>query len=256
MTSEIRTVASTDPIKKRGYRILSAPKQFTDWNGGKGVADKPENRRDDILLERPTLEMGNRTELDHEKEDVKPPSNSDWINGKTFWERLDSHNRDNQWQYRSDIDTWKSVDTDYKIHLIAAFVSELGLNSLQKQRAFRRFMRLDIPRATGRTETNAFLICALTVNSDTNYYGSEKVYHPQRPPENNDVHFQHLENDLRRRFGDITRSGLTKIYNKLSQGNPPTRHPAEWKGFVKRNSFVEQAPSAAPDHFESGVDSD
>lgn len=244
MSIQIRTTEGIGDVQQNGYSISPVLQtRFTDWNGGLAVADKPENRRDDVLLERPTMEMGNRTELGYEKSEVVPPSESAAVDGKSLYARLDSHNRDNWWKYRKDSAVSKSADNGFKIGLIFAFASELGLNSFQKQRTLRRLFQLDLRRGTGGTEVNGFLLCALVANEDAKRYDSEKLYHPQRSPDKNDDSFQKLEDALRDRFPRVTKSALTKVFNKLSQGSPPTRAPERWKRIVKRNSEIPQNPS-------------
>jgi len=252
MSSEIRTTKGIDTVQQKGYSITPIPTSFRDWNDGQAVAHKPENRRDDILLDRPTMEMGNNHCIGSGNTEETPPSQSYTFKNKNLYERFRSHNRDTWWQYRDDSTISKGAIADYKTYLIFAFSGEVGLNSLQRHRAFSRLMELDLKRGTGRTEMNALVICALVANNDSERYSSdsEKVYHPQRSPDNNDKEFQRLEKALRSRFPTVTKSSLTKVYNKLSQGNPPTRQPSKWEGQVKRESKIPRNPSAAPEQYD------
>ncbi|TKX86470.1 hypothetical protein EXE43_08230 [Halorubrum sp. SS5] len=250
MSVEIRTTENTSSVHQQGYEITPVVRTFTDWKAGQAVAGKPENRRDDVLLDRPTMKMGNRTAIDYDEKKHSLPSESVVLCGQDLYERLRSHNRDNWWQYREDSTISNDLIEDFKTHLIFAFSNELGLNSLQKQRAFSRFMKLDLRRGTGRTEVNAFMICALVANEDTKAYGSDKLYHPQRSDQNNDKEFQRLEEALKDRFSAITESLLTKVYNKLGQGDPPTRHRSQWKGKVKRECKIPNNPSVVTDQYD------
>jgi len=256
MSVQIRTTKGTDTIQQKGYSITPVPPTFRDWNGGQAVADKPKNRRDDVLLDRPTMEMGNDHLIGNGDIEETPPSQSYTIKNKNLYERFRSHNRDTWWWYRDDSTISKGTIADYKTYLIFAFSGEVGLNSLQKHRAFSRFMQLDLKRGTGRTEVNALVICALVANNDSERYSSdsEKVYHPQRSADNNDKEFHRLEKALKNRFPTVTKSSLTKVYNKLSQGNPPTRQPSEWKGQVKRESEIPRNPSVAPEQYDPRKD--
>lgn len=240
--SEIRK----SPNDSNGFSITPVKEQkFRDWQGGKLAAAGKGDRRDDVLLSRPTMEMGNDHQIGYERKIHQPPENSVTISGKNLYERLRSHNRDTWWQYRVDSSIAKGADKDFKIYLIKAFGEELGLNPLLRQRAFRKYMKMDIPKATGRTQTNAFLVCVIVANEEARTFGGDKVYHPQRSAENNDKRFQKLADDLCRNFSEVTTESLTKIYNKYTQGSPPTRHPSEWKQVVKRHSIMSQNPSYA-----------
>jgi len=253
MSVKITPINSADQLEN-GYQLIEFPPKFTDWNGGKAVAAKPENRRDDVLLERPTMEMGNMTDLDLDPNDgsVRPPTTSVVIKGKDIYERMRDHNRDAWSYYRSDVDMSANVDKAFKIHLIGAVGTQVGLTPLQQQRLFRRFMELDIPRATGRSELNAFLLSAIVANTEAKASGRENVYHPQRNPENNDPDFQRLAEALMDRFPELTEATITSVYNKLAYGNVPTRHPVKWQSVIRRESFVPYHPSYPLDQHDHG----
>lgn len=250
MSVQIRTSKGTDCVQEKGYSIRPVRPTFTDWDGGQAVSQESENRSYSAQLDRATLEMGNETEICYDEEKHSPPSESVVFCDKNLYERLRAHNRDTWWQYREDSTISKDIIADFKEYLIFAFSSEVGLNSLQKQRAFSRFMELDLKRGTGRTEVNAFVVCCLVANKDAEQYGSEKIYHPQRLPENNDKEFQRLEEALKSRFRTVTESTLTKVYNKISQGNPPTRQPSKWRGKVRRKSVVPYNLSDVTDQYD------
>lgn len=258
MSVQIRITKGTDTAQQGGYSLNPVLPTFTDWNGGRAIAHKPENRRDDVLLDRPTMEMGNETQIDYSEKRHFPPSESVVVCGKNIFERFRAHGRDTWWKYREDSTISKDVIADFKTYLIFAFSGEVGLNSLQRHRAFSQFMELDLKRGTGRTEVNAFIICALVANNDSEKYSSnsEKVYHPQRSADNNDKEFRRLEEALKSRFPTVTKSSLTKVYNKLSQGNPPTRQPSKWEGQVKRESEIPQNPSVAPEQYDPQNDTE
>ena len=254
MSATIRTTKGTVSTQQTGYSITPIIEtRFTDWNDGAAVAHKLENRRDDILLKRPTMEMSNDHLIGYNK-NHSPPESSYKKFGKDLYERLQSHNRDTLWKYREDSAISQSADSEFKTYLLLAFASEVGLNSFQKQCALKQFMQLDLRQGTGRAEINALAICSLVANRDAERYGSEKIYHPQRSSENNDEAFQRLEDMLTDRFAKITKSTITKVYNKLSQGNPPTRHPSKWKGKVKRESCIPQNPSFASEQYDPSSD--
>lgn len=253
MSTQIRPIIGTDSTNHSGYHISAIQPRFTDWNGGLAVSDESEDRREDIPIDRPTMEMGNETRIGYDPIVPSPPSESYVISGKDLYERLRSHNRDTWWRYRVDVDVSKSADIEFKRHLIKAFAFELELNEIQRERAYRRFMQLDLPRSTGRIETNAFLICSIGVNNDADEYDSEKLYHPQRSSENNDDSFQRLEDALTDRFPRITKSSLTKVYNKLQQGSQPIRQQPGREQTTNEYSPLER-PSYASDHYDPTSD--
>jgi hypothetical protein len=194
------------------------------------------------------METNNETKIDYDGESRYLPSRSVSIRGKDFYERLQDHNRDVWWAYREDATISKDVDNDFKKYLLIAFTSQVGLTSLQTHLALKRFMKLDLRRGTGRAEENALLICAIIANKTAERHGGEKLYHPQRS--DNDRAFDSLETNLMNRFPRVTSSSLTKIYNKLTQGNPPIRPAAEWKDFVHREAEVQVHPNHVDGTFE------
>lgn len=223
--------------------------RFSDWNGGEAIAHKPENRRDDILLERPTMEMGNETLIRPEEGD--PPSQSKIIKNKTIYERLSDHNRDCWWRNRIDVITTKNVDRASKRHLVRVFTNQLEMSPCQTQLVFRDFMKLALSSFGLPRELVAFSICGLIANAEAEDRGSTKVYHPQRPASKNDPHFQRLAENLISGFDRITENAITSVFNKLSQGDRPTRHPDQWKSFVRKESFL-PFPSYALEALNSG----
>lgn len=250
MSVKIRTTTGTGSVQAKGYSITPVTPTFTDWKGGEAVADKPEEATTGPYTDRATMEMGNKTLIGTSDIEETPPSQSYIFKGKNLYERFRSHNRDTWWPYRDDSTISSDVIGEYKKHLIFAFSDEVRLNSYQKQRAFSRLLELDLPQGTGRTEQNAFIICSLIANADAEQYGNDKLYHPQRAAKNNNDQFERLEKSLISRFPKVTKSSLTKIYNKHKQGNVPTRQPSKWKGKVRRESKIPYNPSAVPDKHE------
>jgi hypothetical protein len=250
MSVKIRTTTSTDSVQEKGYSITPVIPFFTDWNGGEAVADKPEEATTGPSTDRATMEMGNETLIGTSDIKETPPSQSYIFKGKNLYERFRSHNRDTWYWHREDSTISSDVIGDYKKHLIFAFADEVKLNSYQKQRAFSRFLELDLRRGTGRTERNAFIICSLIANGDAEQHGNDKLYHPQRAAKNNNDQFERLEKSLISRFPKVTKSSLTKVYNKHKQGSVPTRQPSKWEAKVKRESNIPYSPSAVSDHYE------
>lgn len=225
-------------------------KEFTDWNGGLAIADKPENRRDGVLLDRPTMEMGNETMIGDGQIKEAPPLVSYVIDNMNLYERFRSHNRDTWWKHRTDSSIPKDVDGDSRKQIILSYSYELGLNQLQSRRAFRRLIKLNLRKGTGRRELNAFIICSLVANEDAERYGSEKLYHPQRSQEKNDGEFQRLEDALKERFSRVTKSSLTKVYNILTQGDPPTKDENQVEVLVRRESKGQYHPSYSSPNYD------
>lgn len=250
MSVQIRPTTGTGTVQPNGYSITPVTPFFTDWNGGEAVADKPEEATTGPSTDCATMEMGNGTLIGWGNIEETPPTHSYTIRNKNLYQRFRSHNRDTWWCYRDDSTISSDVIEDYKKHLIFAFADEVRLNSYQKQRAFSRFLELDLRRGTGRAERNAFIICSLIANDDAEQYGNDKLYHPQRAAKNNNDQFERLEKSLISRFPKVTKSSLTKVYNKHKQGSVPTRQPSKWEAKVKRESNIPYNPSAVSDHYE------
>lgn len=238
MSIEIARTTSTDRLGEKGFKITRLLPEFTDWNDRNPDQGKTDSGQEKIPVDTYTMRIGNRTDLDLDSDDVSQPTNSVVICKKNFYERLDSHNRDTWWEYRADAETWRNLDNPFKQHVIDAFGLQLGMNSYQKQQAFTWLMKLDLPRMGVNSELIAFVICAIVTNKSAESYGDDNIYHPQRAPRNNDPHFQQLEDVLIRRFSRITKSAITSVYNKLTNGDPPTRPPSDWRIFVNDVPFI------------------
>ncbi|MEA1931942.1 MAG: hypothetical protein U9O06_10385 [Euryarchaeota archaeon] len=237
-------VKNTDVQESHSDAIT--PHQFTDWQGGEGVGRREKQEKQTRLAHR-NLAIGNRTELDLRK--ATAPSVSGPIEKKSYFKRLDLHNRDCWWRWRSDVNISNAVDNAYKKTLVAAFCGQLELNNYQNQLVFAKFMSLDLPKMGLPAPLYAFVVCALIMNKAAEAYDEENVYHPQRAAENNDAHFQRLEESLVSAYPRITKKILTRVYNKLSQGNPPIRDDEEWSTFVRQDPFVSLYPSYASGRF-------
>lgn len=235
------TVKDTDV--RESHSDATIPHQFTDWQGGQGTTQREKQTR----LTQRNLAIGNRTELGHKK--TTPPTGSVTIKGISHFERLDLHNRDCWWRFRSDVNTSKAVDNAYKKTLVAAFSGQLELNNYQCQQVFMRFMSLDLPKTGLPAPLYAFIVCALVMNKTAEAYGDEKVYHPQRAVQNNDTYFQCLEDSLIRAHPRITKKTLCSVYNKLCQGDPPIRDNEEWRAAVRQDPFVPLCPSYTSGQF-------
>lgn len=223
------------------------PPRFTDWREWEAVTKKAENEIKWNNLKQITLSIGNQTEIGLGKENS--PAGATWFKKRDFYNRLDQHNRDCRWQWRNEVKISVSVDNGYKRTLIAAFCGEVGMNSYQRQRAFKQLMELDV-RETGLSiALNSFVICALIVNDDATLYGEDNVYHPQRAPRNNDPHFLRLEESLVEAHPRITKGAITSAYNKLSQNTAPVRSQDRWTAVVQQESFIPLRPSYALGEF-------
>lgn len=219
------------------------PTRFTDWREWETVTKRAENEIKRSHLKQRTLSMGNQTEIGLDKEN--PSAGATWLKRKDFYTRLDQHNRDCWWKWRADVKISVSADNGYKRTLIAAFCGEVGMNSYQRQRAFKQLMELDVRQTGLSVALNSFVICALIVNDDAALYGEDNVYHPQRAPRNNDPNFLRLEESLVEAHPRITKGAITSAYNKLSQNTPQVRSQERWAAFVQRESFVSMRPSYA-----------
>ena len=249
MSVTVRAIKGNKSLKQASVSVHPIrPIRFTDWNGGETIEDDDDQQQNDLQTDVATMQRGNETVIGFpggECDEIYDiPKCSYAISGKNKLERLRDNNRDVWWKYREDTNISKNADSEFKMHMLVAFACELGLNSYQRQRALRRFMKLDLRRGTGRGATNAFIICSLVANKEAEKHDSEKIYHPQRSSDSNDDSFERLQNALMERFPKITTSGLTKLYNKHSQGNPPTRHKSKWETAVKQESSIPQRPFA------------
>lgn len=236
---------------QESHSNATTPRQFTDWKGGQEITQREKQKKQTRLAQR-NLAIGNRTELYHKE--TTPPTGSVAIKGKSHFERLDLHNRDCWWRFRSDANTSKAVDNAYKKTLVAAFAGQLELNNYQRQQVLTRFMSLDLPKTGLPAPLYAFIVCALVMNKTAEAYGDEKVYHPQRAAQNNDAHFQCLEDSMRRAHPRITKKILYSVYNKLSQGDPPIRDNKEWRPVVRQDPFVPLCPSYISGQFNLDQD--
>lgn len=224
---------------QESHSPADTPPGFTDWRGEK-AANTAEGSSDEDRLHQHTLAMGNWTEF--YLWEYHPSDGWVVFDGDERWERLYDHHHDNWWKYREDVSVSASVDRRWKKNVIYAFAGEVEMNDLHREEAFNWLMKLDIPRTGLSVAENAFCICALIVNRDARQYGGGNVYHPQRKDENNDSAFLRLEQSLRQAYPRITKSSLTSLYNKLSQGRLKLRDPRTWKPYFRHEPLVPQDP--------------
>ncbi|WP_148708241.1 hypothetical protein [Haloferax sp. Atlit-12N] len=196
------------------------------------------SEEDEQKARKRTLEIGNRTEIK-------------WREAKkgerTFYKRLDDHNRDCYWKYRDEIDVSKDYDNQFKRESLLALAGQLCLNSVQRRMALNRFFRLNLWKFGMRSDVVAFCICGLILKKEAKRYGDKSPYHPARNPENNSSPFARVESQLIESDGRTTKNYIQKVWGKLEQGNPPTRSKDEWKPFVRSHSDIQNHPSHSPD---------
>lgn len=210
--------------------------------------DRKPTETDEIRARKHSLQVGNKTEVgvDCSTDHYKPYRISEAK--KNWYKHLDKHNRDNNWEYRNDIDVSVDVDRQLRLKTTLAITSQLSLTKRQAQIVVERMFEIDGRRFGQRTEAVALCLCAIVMNEEAERCGTEKVYHPQRSDRKNGSEFVRVQNQLIASFGPITKPRLTSIYNKLKQGQPPLRQHEETRIFVKGNTKFQCHPSYAPDH--------
>lgn len=223
-SDELRVSSTTDE-----------PIEFTDWHT---TLDREPSEAEEQTARNESLALGNVTSV----------GRPDDAERTRYYDRLDSHNRDNFWKYRTDSEISQSADTQFKRKTLLAFAHQVSLSPLQRQVALNRFLELDLPRSGHRTEVVAFCVCAVVLNEDAeDYFGKRKPYYPTRNPENNHSEFATLQTRLIERWGAVTESRILSVYQKVRQESLPTSN-----GGVSRQARIEapevqQRPSYSPD---------
>lgn len=189
--------------------------EFTDWHT---TLDPELTRAEEKAARKTTLAMGNVTS-------VGPYDNGERSDKH---DRLDSHNRDNHWKYRVDVDVANSVDTQFKRKALLAFAHQVSLSPLQRQIALDRFLAFNLPRCGLQTELVAFCVCAVVLNEDAKGYFNEDVpYYPSKKPSDNHTEFAALQARLIDQWGTITESQILSAYQKVRQESLPTTHESD-----------------------------
>jgi hypothetical protein len=209
--------------------------KFTDWHT---TLDPKPTQAEEKAARETTLAMGNVTS-------VGSPDNGERSDKH---DRLDSHNRDNQWKYRVDVDVANSVDTQFKRKTLLAFAHQVSLSPLQRQMALDRFLALDLPRCGLQMELVAFCVCAVILNEDAKSYFNKKIpYYPTKKPSDNHPEFAALQTRLIDQWGTITKSQITSAYEKIRQGSLPTSNERDSGQSHTGADEVQRRPSYCPD---------
>lgn len=195
-----------------------------------------------------SLNAGNKTSIgyDYQTNLYNPDNESQ---GKKDWyECLDSHNRDNYWKYREEVNISRDYDQQLKLKAALGIADQLGLSERHKQIVIEQLFEIDGRRFGQRNEAVIFCLCAIVMNKEAKRYGDENIYHPSRNDSNNDHEFVRVQDQLITAFSTITESRLRSIYAKLSQGQPPLKNDEQTELFVRGNNRVQHRPSFAPEH--------
>lgn len=218
---------------------------FVDWDS---VSDSDEPSEEKLRKAREeTLDLGNRTEIHYDSDeyrDAKIRTKKDYYRSNKY-HRLDQHNRDNIWRWRTDADVQESQDFQYKRHTVLALGSQLGLSELERQKAFERIFALDLQQMGVRTDLVAFCVCALVSNEDPTerYEDGERIYHPQRSDENNPDAFVRVQDHLIEAHGTITRSAIQSVFQKIAQDTPSSEGVKQWDKFIEETAVTDRRPS-------------
>jgi hypothetical protein len=212
--------------------------------------ERPPTEAEEARARQQSLEANNETEIGYDhKTDFFNPS---WLSyeDREYYKKLDSHNRDNYWKNRVDVDdVGQDADRQLKLKTTLGIASQLSLSDFQTQLVLDRIFRIDGQRFGQRTEAVAFCLCVVVVNEGAGErYGDDNVYHPARSDSNNDEEFVRVRDQLIETFGPITESRLYSIHGKLTQGNPPETNNEDTQRFASSNSTIQRHPSYAPDY--------
>lgn len=222
---------------------------FVDWR----EHSKPDEPTEEELQKarEKTLDLGNRTEIHYRADEVpkRRTHSKKADHQKEKYYRLDQHNRDNIWKWRTDVNVQGSQDFQFNRYTILAIGSQLGLSDLERQKAFEKLFALDLQRMGLRMEGVAFCVCALVSNQDSTerYENGDRIYHPQRNDENNPPAFVELQNHLIDSFGTISKKSIQSIFQKLEQENVPIKDKKEDQDLLENSAIVDRHPSYSPE---------
>lgn len=208
------------------YEIIV--KGFQEWrNNNDRTARCPSSRSSRVPTDDRTLTLSNKT-LFHVKE--APPSK------RKVFHRLKENQHDYQ-NDRSDTDTVKRANEQYKCHLIWCLGTHMGMLSHQISRAMKEYMALDIGKMGMNKELIALcvLLKIMREDKDDNTKQWNRSYHPNQGKDSRDGEIDEVVTSLQELFTPITSTNIIKVYNRLFQ-NPPLRESNQWRQIIREHS--------------------
>lgn len=224
---------SSDQLED-GYQITPLSPYFTDWRGGEASLNERENRDDEIPLDRLTMEMINRGDLDQETSigadrhayshlvdcDTSNattifwqdwPDHGDWpadyvpTNKRAYYRQLDRYNSGLQ---NGPNRQNKSYNT-FKMNraLIECMSEPLRLEGWQIKRATHLFDGLQRSNTGRLSRVVAFCTCAYVVHN----FDDRRKCHPQMGVENRDTYFEEVREDY-----NISRKHFNRAYGQIA----------------------------------------
>lgn len=227
--------------------VASAPSNDSGFSTWVPEGERPPTEADEAKARERNLTLGNETSIGlncrtdfYTRSDLSKAE-------ETRYKRLQSHNRDNYWRNRSDVDTPKALDQQIKRHKALAVTTKLELSDLQTTQVLDRLFQIDGQKFGHPVEAVMFCLSAVLVNKEIGRrYGDDRAYHPARNAENNSTAFARAEAELCETIGSITKKRIQSIFGKLTQGSPPTRDDDQLDLFVDESLDVQRHPSFSP----------
>jgi len=152
------------------------------------------------------------------------------------FQKLDSHNRDNAWKYRSEIDLSKRAIHEMKLDMMEALGTQLEVGNSLISIGTREIFRLDLGKIGLPTCAVGFCLYVHLYDEATTAYeagtpnrvwttspGTNRPYWPFRNSDSNLPSFNRVADNLISFHSNVTESSLQSLLQRLSQGALPTR---------------------------------
>lgn len=150
--------------------------------------------------------------------------------------KLDSQNRDNAWEYRTDVNLSQRAIYEMKRKMMDALGTQLEVGKSLISVGTRQIFRLDLSEIGLPTCAVGFCLYAHLYNEETSAYenhtpkrhwitspGTNRPYWPFRDSNANLSPFNRVADDLIDFYSNVTEKSLQGVLQRLNQGGLPTK---------------------------------
>jgi len=200
---------------------------FTEWHSHESGAPL-----DDQLSDTPVTSAFGRRIPNATKIDTEDASKHNYRRFNT----LSSHNRDNKWEYRSDVNLSKRAIYEMKLNMMMALGRQLEVGGALISAGTRQIFRVDVGEVGLPTSAVGFCLYAHLYDQATSAYeartlrrynttspGTKRPYWPFRDPDKNHPSFNRVADNLIDFHQNVSEGSLQSVLQKLAQGGLPAK---------------------------------
>lgn len=205
----------------------SYPQQYTDWYSFRADTPPTEQLSDTPAKNSSRQRIPNATRF-HPSD--APKSTQEW------YEKLESHNRDMEKDYRVDIELSERVIYEMKLEVMKILGKQLEVGGSLTSIGTRQIFRLDLSEVGLPASAVGFCLYAHLYDEATTAYeartprryhttspGTNRPYWPFRDSDANLPPFNRVADNLINFYPNVTESSLQSVLQRLSQQGLPTR---------------------------------